>query len=137
MFSDLLIIVMSGVLLACSGNSSKTASGNSDTSAYQKINAETARRMMQESDSFILLDVRTEEEFRERHIEGAILIPDYELDKRAMTELPDKNKIILIYCRSGRRSANVANFLNDKGYLNVYDFGGIIDWPFETVPPGL
>jgi len=133
MFSDLLIIVMSGVLLACSGNSSKTASGNSDTSAYQKINAETARRMMQESDSFILLDVRTEEEFRERHIEGAILIPDYELDKRAITELPDKNALILVYCRSGVRAVNACKILAEKGYTRVFNFGGIIDWPYETI----
>ena len=88
--------------------------------------------MMESVDDFILLDVRTEEEFRENRIGGAILIPDYEISARAGLELPDKDAVILIYCRSGRRSENAARELADMGYTNVYDFGGIIDWPYET-----
>ena len=88
--------------------------------------------MMQEENIYILLDVRTTGEFNERHIEGAVLIPDNEISDRAAEELPDKNILILVYCRSGRRSEAAARELVDMGYTNVYDFGGIIDWPFET-----
>ena len=99
---------------------------------YRKISAEEAFQMMQEENIYILLDVRTTEEFNERHIEGAVLIPDNEISDRAAEELPDKNILILVYCRSGRRSEAAARELADMGYTNVYDFGGIIDWPFET-----
>jgi len=87
---------------------------------------------MDSGEEYILLDVRTDQEFNEGHIGGAMLIPDYEIAVRAEQELPDKNALILIYCRSGRRSANIANELLEMGYLRVYDFGGIIDWPYET-----
>jgi len=100
---------------------------------YQKITAEQAKAIMDEGKPFVLLDVRTDEEFKEKRIDGAILIPDYEIKNRATAELPDKNALILVYCRSGRRSANAANELIKLGYTNVYDFGGIIDWPYDTV----
>ena len=89
--------------------------------------------MMNESKPYILLDVRTDEEFKEKRIDGAILIPNYEIKERAIAELPDKSILILIYCRSGRRSADAAKALIDMGYTNVYDFGGINDWPYDTV----
>jgi len=89
--------------------------------------------MMQDTKEYILLDVRTEGEFVNEHIEGAILIPDNEIGERATDELPDKNALILIYCRSGRRSEAAARELVEMGYTNVYDFGGILDWPFETI----
>jgi len=89
--------------------------------------------MMQDTEEYILLDVRTDEEFDKKHIEGAVLIPDIEIGSRAATDLPDKNALILIYCRSGRRSKNAANKLVAKGYTNVYDFGGINEWKHETV----
>ena len=85
------------------------------------------------TDEYILLDVRTDEEFREGHISGAILIPDYEIAVRAESEFPDKDVIILVYCRSGRRSALAAQALSDMGYSNIFDFGGIIDWPYEII----
>ena len=100
---------------------------------YRKITAEQAKGKMTDSSDFILLDVRTEEEFQEQHLDGAILIPDYEIGLRAEKELPDKEALILIYCRSGRRSELAAVELVGMGYTNVYDFGGIIDWPYETV----
>jgi rhodanese-related sulfurtransferase len=100
---------------------------------YRRISAAEAKQMMQNTDKYILLDVRTKEEFEEQHIEGAVLIPDYEIGSRAATELPDKNALILIYCRIGRRSANVAHELIKMGYTNVYDFGGIMDWQYDTV----
>jgi len=100
---------------------------------WHTITAEKALTIMEESNTFILLDVRTEEEFNDSRIEGAILIPDFEIRERAEEELPDKDVTILIYCRSGRRSASAAETLASLGYTNVYDFGGIIDWPYETV----
>ena len=102
-------------------------------SGWQTISAQEAYRIMNELDTYILLDVRTPQEFAESRIAGAILIPDYELKQRAEVELPDKNAVILIYCRSGRRSALSAAVLAEMGYTNVYDFGGIINWPYETV----
>ncbi len=103
------------------------------TPEYRKITAEEAKTMMAEMQNFILLDVRTDVEYKENRIDGAILIPDTEMSTRAETELPDKNALILVYCRSGRRSQDAANELVKMGYTNVYDFGGIIDWPFETM----
>jgi len=89
--------------------------------------------MMQDTDDYILLDVRTEEEFKEKRIEGAILIPHDEIRDRAETELPDKNAVILVYCRSGNRSKIAASELCEMGYTNIYEFGGINYWPYETV----
>jgi rhodanese-related sulfurtransferase len=89
--------------------------------------------MMQDTDEYVLLDVRRDDEYKEVHIEGADNIPDFEIGNRAEVELPDKEAIILVYCRSGRRSANASNELIGMGYTNVYDFGGIIDWPYDTV----
>jgi len=111
-------------------------SDNADQSAkaeYRKITAEEAKRIMDGSAPYILLDVRTDEEYWDRHIEGAMLIPDSEITSRVETELPDKNALILVYCRSGRRSAGAAYEMVRLGYTNVYDFGGINDWPYETV----
>ena len=100
---------------------------------YRKISVEQAKSIMDEGGQFVLLDVRTEEEFKEQRIDGAVLIPNYEIRNRAEVELPDKGALILVYCRSGRRSAGAAEELVSMGYYNVYDFGGIIDWTFETV----
>jgi len=104
-----------------------------NSAEYRKITAEQAKEKMDETDGWILLDVRTDVEFKESRIEGAILIPDYEISDRVESELPDKDALILIYCRSGRRSALAANEMVSMGYTNVYDFGGIIDWPYDTV----
>jgi len=111
---------------------------NADDSDNSRINWQTisvneAYRMMNELDSYVLLDVRTIQEFTEIRINGAILIPDYEIRQRAEIELADKNAVILIYCRTGRRSALSAAILAELGYSNLYDFGGIINWPYETV----
>jgi rhodanese-related sulfurtransferase len=95
---------------------------------YHKISAEKAYQMMNEGEDFILLDVRTEAEYREVHIKGAVLIPVDEIKERAESELPDKAKIIFVYCKSGARSENAARILASLGYVNVYDFGGIINW---------
>lgn len=99
---------------------------------YMNITPEEAKRIMDTETGYVILDVRTEAEFAERHIPGAILIPDYELAERAEAELPDKDQMILVYCRSGRRSKNAAQILVSLGYTKIREFGGIIDWPYET-----
>lgn len=122
----LLILLFSVTLTACKKPTDNTKP------TYQLITPESAKIMMEES-SVIILDVRTPEEYKEGHIEGAILIPDYEILETAEKILTDKNQTILVYCRSGNRSRKAANNLLYLGYQNVYDFGGIIDWPFEIV----
>ena len=94
------------------------------------ISQETAKEIM-DTQECIILDVRTPEEFAEGHIPGAMLIPDYEITQSAPQMLTDKDALILVYCRSGRRSKNAANQLVDMGYTNIKEFGGIIDWPYE------
>ncbi len=100
---------------------------------YHNITAEEARIMLDENPDAILLDVRTDEEFQTRRIEGSILIPHHEIKDRAEEELPQKDSLILIYCRSGHRSKTAAKILVSQGYTNVYDFGGILSYPYETV----
>ena len=96
------------------------------------ITAEEAKKLMDTEEGYILLDVRTQKEFDEKHIPGAILIPDYESRGRAGEVLTDKDQLILVYCRSGRRSRNAAASLVELGYTNIREFGGIIDWPYEV-----
>lgn len=100
---------------------------------YMNITAEEAKELMDTETDYIILDVRTEDEYAGGHIPGAILIPDYEIEERAESELPDKEQLILVYCRSGRRSKLAAEALATLGYSNVREFGGIIDWKYETV----
>jgi phage shock protein E len=112
----------------------KTVHETNDTeekTEYVRISSEEAKRMMEEPESYIILDVRTEAEFSEGHIKGAVLIPHNKIKEHAGDLLPDKDQIILIYCRSGNRSAYASLELIELGYKNVYDFGGIIDWPYD------
>lgn len=99
---------------------------------YTSIPASEAKALMDSETDYIILDVRTEKEFAEGHIPNAILIPDYDVEARAENELPNKKQLILVYCRSGRRSKNAAEKLAALGYSNVKEFGGIIDWGYET-----
>ena len=100
---------------------------------YMQITAKEAKNIMDNETDYIILDVRTEEEFSEGHIDGAILIPDYEIADKAEEILTDKDQLILIYCRSGRRSKLAADSLVTMGYTNIKEFGGIIDWPYDVV----
>lgn len=100
---------------------------------YHKISALEAFEIITTTDDFLILDVRTKEEYTGGHIENAMLIPDFEIAERAEAELTDKDVLILIYCRSGRRSKIAAMELINMGYTNIYDFGGIVDWPYEIV----
>ena len=99
--------------------------------SYEQINVVRAKELMDTEDNYIILDVRTEEEFAEGHIPNAILIPDFEIKNKAENILLDKNQLILVYCKSGRRSKLASEHLVEMGYTNVKEFGGIIDWPYE------
>jgi rhodanese-related sulfurtransferase len=101
---------------------------------YKSISAEDARKLMDSLDVFILLDVRTEAEYNDTRIPGAVLIPDYEVAARVGEELPDKGMDIFIYCRSGRRSKDASGIMAELGYTRVWEIGGIIDWPYGTEP---
>ncbi|MDY3617747.1 MAG: rhodanese-like domain-containing protein [Agathobaculum sp.] len=100
--------------------------------AYHKITAEEAKKMMDEG-GVTIVDVRTEEEYREGHVQDAILVPNETISTEPPEALPDKDAKLLVYCRSGRRSKDASDKLVDMGYQNVFDFGGIIDWPYDTV----
>jgi rhodanese-related sulfurtransferase len=87
---------------------------------------------MEENPDIILLDVRTEGEYKAEHIPGATLLPVDSLTEEAASVIPDKDAVYIVYCRSGNRSATAALMLIDLGYTKVYDMGGIIDWPYAT-----
>ena len=99
---------------------------------YMNITPETAKQIMDTSKDYVILDVRTQEEFDQAHIPGAILIPNDQISAEAERVLVDKNQLILVYCRSGRRSKLAAEELVKLGYTNIKEFGGIIDWPYEV-----
>lgn len=89
--------------------------------------------IMEQNEGYIILDVRTHEEYNAGHIPNAICIPNETIDESVIGELPDKNQLILIYCRSGNRSKQATKKLENLGYTNLVEFGGIIDWPGEIV----
>ena len=104
-----------------------------NTPTYTQISAAEAKEMMKTEKDYVIIDARTEDEFAEGHIEGAILIPEYEILAKAEAYIPDKDTLVLVYCRSGRRSKIASENLIKLGYTNVYEFGGIIDWHYEIV----
>ena len=101
--------------------------------SYRQINMDEAITMMEEESSYMILDVRTPEEFADKHIPGAINIPNETISTEEIPELPDKDQLILVYCRSGNRSKQASEKLAALGYTNIVEFGGINDWPGETV----
>lgn len=125
-----LIIIFAFVIVLFGGCSFNK---NATTDDYQTITATNAYEIMQQRDDIVILDVRTESEFDSGHISNAILIPDDEIEEKAESILTDKNATILVYCRSGRRSALASEELASLGYTDVYDFGGINDWEYEIV----
>jgi len=119
------LFASAGILNGCEGRSTENG--------YRKITSKQAKAIMDDGKPYILLDVRTKSEYEAQHINGALLIPNNEITARAKTELPDKNARILIYCRSGNRSASAARALISLGYTDVKDFGGIMNWPYGTI----
>ena len=125
------ILIMILISLSLFGLTPCHNGGNSDT--YEQITAEEAKTIMDTETDYIIIDARTPEEFSEGYIEGAINIDYEQTEQKAPEFLPNKDALILVYCRSGRRSKIAAETLASLGYTNVKEFGGIIDWPYETV----
>lgn len=127
----ILITVLFIVLTGCAYNQKMDGDGMVRT--YTQISQEEAMEMMQKDDGHVIVDVRRQDEYDQGHIPGAILIPNETIDTEMPEELPDKEQIILIYCRRGNRSKEAAQKLFDMGYDNVYEFGGINTWTGEIV----
>ena len=118
------VILAAALLTACSAPT--------ELGSYRQINMEEAIAMMEEERGYIILDVRTAAEYADKHIPGAINIPNENIGTEEIPQLPDKNQLILVYCRSGNRSKQAAEKLVKLGYTNIVEFGGINDWPGET-----
>lgn len=137
-FSFSFAIVSSLLLFSCSNGASDTEQTVTDMKSekpisYEQITQEKAKELMETQTGYVIIDARTDEEFAQGHIEGAVLIPEYEIEKKAQQIIPDKDTLILVYCRSGRRSKIASEELVKLGYTNVKEFGGIIDWKYEIV----
>ena len=136
--------VLCALLTGCANNSNVAIIGGADgpTSIkvaekeekplYEQITPEEANKIIASGEEHIILDVREQDEFEEGHIPNAILIPYTEIENKAEDMIPDKEAQILVYCRSGRRSKIASESLAKLGYINVKEFGGIIDWPYEV-----
>ena len=122
----LLSVFLAAILLA-------GCSAPKETASYRQISMDEAITMMEEESGYIILDVRTPEEFADKHIPGAVNIPNETITAEEIPELPDKDQLILVYCRSGNRSKQASEKLAALGYTNVAEFGGINSWPGETV----
>ena len=121
-----------GIIGGTDGPTSIIVAEKGEKALYEQITAEDAKKIMDSGEEHIILDTREQDEFDEGHIPGAILIPYTEIENKAEEILPDKEEMILVYCRSGRRSKIAAESLAKLGYTNVKEFGGIIDWPYEV-----
>ena len=124
----MVILAAALMLLAACGQTTE----KEQETAYMNITAEEAKALMDSEEGYVILDVRTQAEYDEGHIPGAVVIPNTEIESRAEEELPDKDQLILVYCRSGRRSKNAAGILAELGYTNIREFGGILDWPYAV-----
>ena len=122
----LLSVFLAAILLA-------GCSAPKETASYRQISMDEAITMMEEESGYIILDVRTPEEFADKHITGAVNIPNETIGTEEIPELPDKDQLILVYCRSGNRSKQASQKLAALGYTNIVEFGGINSWPGETV----
>lgn len=121
----LILIAAVMLLTGCTSGTSGSAAG------YTQITQEEAKEMMTKNDGHIIVDVRRQDEYDEGHIPGAVLIPNESITDKQPEQLPDLNQVILIYCRSGRRSKEASQKLADIGYTNIYEFGGINSWNGE------
>ena len=126
------LALLSGCTLS---KTKKDTEDMTDKAAYHKLSAEEAYEMMA-SQEVVVVDVRTREEYDGGHIENAVLVSNESIGSEMPEALPDKEATLLIYCRSGRRSKDAAQKLLALGYQSVYDFGGVIDWPYELVKEG-
>ena len=123
----LFILLLAAAIFAACGQTEKIVK----ESVYMNITAEEAKVLMESETGYIILDVREQDEYDVGHIPGAILIPYTRIEEEASEKLTDKDQLILVYCRSGRRSKIAADALVELGYTNIREFGGILDWPYE------
>ena len=128
----LAIITVATVFAGCTQKTDKnqTEATQVNIGTYYQIPQDEAKRIMDEESDYIIVDAREQSEYDEGHIKGAIVIPYTEIEQKAEEMLPDKEQLILVYCRSGRRSKIAAQSLANMGYTNVKEFGGIIDWQY-------
>jgi len=134
MIRKIVVVLLAGVLLsACSTNKSKPQDDEktAEKGSYIKLKPEEAKTMMDNGEDYLILDVRTPEEYQVSRIRTAYLLPVDELSKRVELEIPNKDTVIFVYCRSGNRSRTATLKLIELGYSRVYDIGGIIDWPYD------
>ena len=124
----LIFLLLAVMLLTACGQDTEKDQG----AVYMNITAEEAKQIMESEEGYIILDVREKDEYDAGHIPGAILIPYTQIEEKAEEVLTDKDQLILVYCRSGRRSKIAAEALAELGYTNIKEFGGIIDWPYEV-----
>ena len=129
------IILTAAVLAGCiqKTNKEQTEATQVNIGTYYQISQDEAKRIMDEESDCIIVDAREQSEYDQGHIKGAIVIPYTEIEQKAEELLPNKTQLILVYCRSGRRSKNAANELATLGYTNIKEFGGINDWKYGTV----
>ena len=126
------VIIMAFSLFGC-GMQKLDGDGMVYKPAYVSISQDEAKLMMKDADGHVIVDVRRADEYAQGHIPGAILIPNEEIGTEEPEELADKYQVILVYCRTGRRSKEASQKLADMGYVNVYEFGGIEDWTGDIV----
>ena len=124
----LILLVLAALCLTACGQENE----NKQEAVYINITASEAKEIMDTREGYVILDTREQYEYDESHIPGAIVIPHEEILEKAESALPDKDQLILVYCRSGRRSKLAAEDLVKLGYTNIKEFGGIIDWPYEV-----
>lgn len=124
----LLFLFLAVIMLTACGQNKE----NDREAVYMSITAEEAKVLMESEEGYVILDVREQDEYETGHIPGAVLIPYTQIEAEAPGMLLDKDQLILVYCRSGRRSKIAAEALVELGYTNIREFGGIIDWPYEV-----
>ena len=125
-----ILLMMTLLLTGCTTPAPKPVS---EANTYRQITMQEAIALMEKEENYIILDVRTHEEFAAGHIPGAIVVPNETIGTEEIAQLPDKDQLIMVYCRSGNRSKQASDKLVKLGYTNIIEFGGIIDWPGETV----
>lgn len=142
-FGIILLVTLS-IISACTSNKGLAQPDNEGASTMKnsentdikpsigEIQPEEAKKRLESEEGIILLDVRTPEEYADKHIPDSILIPVDEITDKAPEQIPDKDTVLFVYCRSGNRSTTASRTLIDLGYTNVFNLGGIIDWPYET-----
>ena len=121
-----ILLMMTLLLTGCTSPAPKPVP---EANTYRQITMQEAVEMMEKEENYIILDVRTHEEFAAGHIPGAIVIPNETIGTEEIPQLPDKDQLIMVYCRSGNRSKQASDKLVKQGYTNIVEFGGIIDWP--------